>query len=247
MTPRARLWLLLFGASLVSLALSAPYLAASLGPTLAIPGAPPLPILLALQLAQMAALAAVAVSVGVLLAAKVDLHAPLAEAWARREPLPRVAWAPALAWGTGATAVVGLLVALVFAPRLPAALMQPDAAAWYLTPLSIFYGGVVEEILFRWGMLVALVGAARKLRMRPGPAFWGANVAAALLFAAAHLGVVATFGLTPWVVAYVLVANALLAVLFGWLFRRHGLESAMIAHAAADVWLHVAPAVVAAL
>jgi uncharacterized protein (TIGR03382 family) len=39
--------------------------------------------------------------------------------------------------------------------------------------------------------------------------------------------------------ATVLSAPLFLAV-FGWMFRRRGLEGAMVAHAAADVWLQAA-------
>ena len=47
-------------------------------------------------------------------------------------------------------------------------------------------------------------------------------------------------------VTYVLAANAPAGLLFGWLFRRRGLESAMLAHGAANVWLHAAlPALLA--
>ena len=48
------------------------------------------------------------------------------------------------------------------------------------------------------------------------------------------------------VLAYVLLGNALAGVVFGWMFRRRGLEGAMIAHGAADVWLEAAlPALLA--
>ncbi len=45
--------------------------------------------------------------------------------------------------------------------------------------------------------------------------------------------------LTPWVVAQVLVANGLLGLVFGWLYWRDGLESAMVAHFSTDIILHV--------
>jgi membrane protease YdiL (CAAX protease family) len=33
---------------------------------------------------------------------------------------------------------------------------------------------------------------------------------------------------------------AVIRVVFGWMFRRRGLEGAMVAHGAADVWLQAA-------
>jgi len=41
-------------------------------------------------------------------------------------------------------------------------------------------------------------------------------------------------------VPIVLLGNFPPGLFFEWLFRRKGLESAMIAHGAADVWLHAA-------
>jgi membrane protease YdiL (CAAX protease family) len=39
-------------------------------------------------------------------------------------------------------------------------------------------------------------------------------------------------------VVYLLVGNGLVGLVFGWLFRRRGLESAMLAHGSTDLWLH---------
>ena len=40
--------------------------------------------------------------------------------------------------------------------------------------------------------------------------------------------------------------NGIAGVVFGWIFRRRGLEAAMVAHGAADVWLQAAlPALLA--
>jgi hypothetical protein len=46
--------------------------------------------------------------------------------------------------------------------------------------------------------------------------------------------------LSASVVAYVVGGNAAAGILFGFLFWRHGLESAMIAHATAHVLAYVA-------
>src|SRR3569833_304467 len=51
----------------------------------------------------------------------------------------------------------------------------------------ILYGGTVEEIVFRWGLLSVLALAAAKLRARPAAAFWIANLIVAALFGAGHI------------------------------------------------------------
>ena len=97
------------------------------------------------------------------------------------------------------------------------------------------YGGVGEEIIARWGLLTGFMALALRLgRTRP-VAFWLANVAAALLFALGHFG--ALFAMVPnpsvWLMAAVVLGNFVPALGFGWLYRRHGIESAMLAHGGA--------------
>jgi membrane protease YdiL (CAAX protease family) len=80
------------------------------------------------------------------------------------------------------------------------------------------------------------------------PASWPANVLAALVFGALHFPSIALarIPLTGAVVAHVLLANGIAGVVFGWMFRRRGLEGAMVAHGSADVWLQAAlPALLA--
>jgi len=79
-------------------------------------------------------------------------------------------------------------------------------------------------------------------------AFWPANLVAALVFGALHLPsvVLLRVALTTGVLAHVLIGNAIAGAVFGWMFRRRGLEGAMVAHGAADVWLQAAlPALLA--
>ena len=58
-----------------------------------------------------------------------------------------------------------------------------------------------------------------------------ANVIAAVLFAAGHLPATAAFmGLTPMIVARCFLLNGGFGLLFGWLYRKYGLQYAMLAH-----------------
>jgi membrane protease YdiL (CAAX protease family) len=69
---------------------------------------------------------------------------------------------------------------------------------------------------------------------------WIANILAAVLFGLGHLP--ATAGLVPLtglVVTRALVLNGLIGTGFGYLYFKHGLESAMISHFSADIVLHV--------
>ena len=75
----------------------------------------------------------------------------------------------------------------------------------------------------------------------PSPlAFWLANILVAVLFGVGHLPATAMLvPLTPLVVTRALLLNGLAALVFGHLYWKRGLESAMLAHFTADVFLHL--------
>ena len=99
------------------------------------------------------------------------------------------------------------------------------------------YGGIGEELIARWGVLTAVLAAAMRLGVPRGTGFWSANGVAALLFAAGHLGLLFTLVPHPplWLVAMVMAGNIVPALGFGWLYRRDGIEAAMLAHAGAHL------------
>jgi membrane protease YdiL (CAAX protease family) len=69
---------------------------------------------------------------------------------------------------------------------------------------------------------------------------WSAIIAAALIFGLGHLPITASLtALTPLVVLRALLLNGVGGMVFGWLFWKKGLESAIIAHFSADIILHV--------
>lgn len=110
---------------------------------------------------------------------------------------------------------------------------------------GVLYGGLTEEVMVRWGLLSLLAWALHRLLRRPNAragagVFWAANIVAALLFAAGHLpALFATLEPSSLLLARVLLLNTLAGLVYGWLFWRHQLESAMAAHASTHVgfWL----------
>jgi membrane protease YdiL (CAAX protease family) len=111
--------------------------------------------------------------------------------------------------------------------------------------LACFYGGLGEEILMRlflMSLVAWLVGKVWKTASgRPSSgAFWLANILVAVAFGAGHLPLAAGLTpLTPLLVTTVVSLNALLALGFGQLYWKRGLESAMLAHFSTDIVLHV--------
>ncbi|MGO9831100.1 MAG: type II CAAX prenyl endopeptidase Rce1 family protein [Myxococcaceae bacterium] len=202
----------------------------------------PLGFILVLQDAQALVLASLAATVGLWTAPRVGLDAPLLRARLGGAPvaqrLLRLLPPSVLAGSLGALSVLALSSALK--PSLPAVLFALPSLRGWAGASGAFYGGLVEELLFRWGLLSLVAFALDRLGLRQGTGFWAANLAAALAFGLLHLPPALQLGvpLTPLVVAYLLAGNAVVGLVCGWLFRRRGLESAMVGHASADLWLH---------
>ena len=198
----------------------------------------PLWVISAASLAQSGLLAALAAWTGVKLAPALGLRAPVFEAAATGRPI-----SPALGSQLPSGLVAGMLggILLFVTNRLaPASLAQ--AAGRFNPPLlaRMLYGGITEELLLRWGFMTALVWLAwrflqrRRGAPRPGYA-WLAIVASALLFGAGHLPAASALvgRLDVEIAVFVTGANTAFGLLFGYLFWRRGLESAMVAHALA--------------
>jgi membrane protease YdiL (CAAX protease family) len=189
-------------------------------------------------LAQSALLLALAGWAGVRLSPPVDLRAPAFEAIVTGRPIG-AALRPQLLPGliAGVLGGISLFAAFRYAPAAVAQLQDRFAIP---IVARVLYGGFTEELLLRWGLMTALAWLAwRFLQQRRGPVraglVWLAIAVSALIFAAGHLP--AAFfllgALDGPVVAFVMGVNTAFGLLFGYLFWRHGLESAMIAHALA--------------
>ena len=109
-----------------------------------------------------------------------------------------------------------------------------DAVTW---AASILYGGIVEEVMLRLLFMSLLSFLAWKLFFRkeqtiPTGVFIGANIIAAILFAAGHLPatVQAFGGLTPMLLFRCFLMNGAFGLIFGRLYRKYGIQYAMLAH-----------------
>ena len=107
---------------------------------------------------------------------------------------------------------------------------------------TLLYGGVIEEVMLRLFFLSLLAWILWKVFARgeeraPGWTIVVANVVAALLFAAGHLpATVMIFGsLTPLLLVRCFLLNGGFGLWFGYLYRKHGILYAMIAHATLHV------------
>ena len=196
----------------------------------------PLWVLSVASLAQSGTLLALAVWAGVALAPAVGLRAPAFEAAVSGGPIVP-ALRPQVLPGVTAGLFGGAVLFTAF--RLaPAAITAAQEQFDLTLAAKLLYGGVTEELLLRWGIMTVLAWLSwRVLQRRQGAVHagyvWLAILVSALLFAAGHVPAAAAVieDLDASVVAFVIGWNAAFGLLFGYLFWRYGLESAMLAHA----------------
>ncbi len=194
--------------------------------------------ILALLLVNPLLLALLGAALGAVLAHRIGLRSLLAGT--APSGGGRVVWWTAAATGLGLALLITALDAL-WAPHLGAewqALRQREAQAASLATLlsSVLYGGLTEEVMMRWGLMSLVAWGLWRLGGGRGtPARWVMALAmtvAALAFAAGHLPALASLlAPTPGLVARTLLLNTLAGMVFGWLYWRHHLEAAMLAHA----------------
>lgn len=105
---------------------------------------------------------------------------------------------------------------------------------------SVLYGGVIEELMLRLFFMSLIAFVVWKLFFKkydkeniPTSVFIIANVIAAMLFAAGHLpATLSIFGeLTPLLLFRCFLLNGGFGLVFGWLYRKHGIVYAMMGHA----------------
>lgn len=183
-------------------------------------------------------------ALGAWLAPKVGLDAPLVRAGVENRPVR-----PILRSQLPAAVLAGLLMAaviLLYDARYASMLVARDSSPLADLELPLItralYGGIVEELMLRWGVMSLLVWLAWKMsRAReavPLWCYWFGMALAALLFAAGHLPLLFSLQDSPSaeLVGAVLIGNSIGGMLFGWLFWRKGLEAAMMAHALSHVF-----------
>lgn len=138
--------------------------------------------------------------------------------------------------------VIGAAIILAFYAFSPEPLAAVQNQVSIPLAVRLLYGGITEEILMRWGLLTLFVWAGWRLfqggKDQPRDVLvWIAIILSALVFGLSHLPSLAGHigSLSPYVVMYITLGNALFGVGAGFLFWRYGLEAAITAHLVAHV------------
>lgn len=148
----------------------------------------------------------------------------------------------AMVWGAGCGIAFFALDYFIFVGLIPGVAEYYAAyqfsAAYLLSKVT--YGGVVEEILMRWfimSLFVLILWKVFTAKSKKGEisawVFVVANILAATLFALGHLPATAVlFGGLDFIIIFrCMVLNGGFGLVFGWLYKKHGIQYAMIAHA----------------
>lgn len=231
-------WLVIGSVGLIALAVSI-----DLTFLKSLPDAPTMPdsVLRLLAITQPFVLMAAGTALGVLLSEKVGLTSWLTDRM-RGEP----ARFPAPVLPIAAGLIGGILIAL--ADRWFFYLYTGGAAPAAALPspmqgiAAITYGGIVEELMLRYGLLTLFFWAAWKIRGRlHGPLTGGVLVViVALLFGLGHLpAMAASAPLDAAIAARTILLNAALGVVYGWFYWKRGLEAGMMAHMASHPGLWI--------
>jgi hypothetical protein len=215
----------------------------------------PLPVLLAIQTVQNAVLFGIMIFIGMILMKRIGLSTPILDSVTRGESASdklRAILPISIILGVIASLLIIGLDVFAFQPALlnelgdkAEALAQTGQPAAWKGFRASFYGGIAEEIQLRLLVmsLIAWLGAFISKTSEGKPSnsvFWIANILAAVLFGLGHLPATANIlPLTPLVITRAILLNGVGGVIFGWLYWKRGLESAMIAHFSTDIVLHV--------
>ena len=205
------------------------------------------PALKVLSLIQPMVLVSVAVLIGIVLAPKVGLSAPVAEAAAGNGQHLGSVLRPQIIPGLigGFVGGVGIiLIWFLLKPFLPPEFVARSAELNKLLPLPtrLLYGGITEELLLRWGFMTLLVWAGWRLfqrdRSKPHSVYFiSAIIISGIVFGLGHLPLafVIVHDLSAGLILYVISANFIFGAIAGYLYWKKGLESAMIGHMMAHV------------
>ncbi|WP_110113165.1 CPBP family intramembrane glutamic endopeptidase [Bacillus sp. CGMCC 1.16541] len=136
--------------------------------------------------------------------------------------------------------LIGLIIIgsdyFIFRSFLPQLTENEPAFSFIGLLMGIFYGGVVEEVMLRLFLMTLVIYIVVKVKKQTNIQsgyYWFAILFTSILFGIGHFGAnVAIFGeLTTVVIVRALLLNGVGGIAFGYLYWKHGLQYAIIAHA----------------
>ena len=203
------------------------------------------PLMLILTFAQNLVMFAVVIFLGLLLSKKIGMGLPILsnvlEGKNQTKEIKSILL-PSIVLGLAAGVLIVLLALLFNIPELNNS--ESSISPWKAL-LASFYGGIGEEVLLRLFLVSLFVWITFKIKknedgMPTNFGIWLSILLSAIVFGLGHLPATAQIvPLTGIIILRAVVLNGAGGIIFGWLYWKKGLESAMIAHFSADTVLHI--------
>lgn len=206
------------------------------------------PIILVAQVVQATVIFAISIFFGLKLSKKTGFGMPVLEG---KKPLGylKEILKPSVAMGI----LGGLYIILLSFPFGSVSIeflkAEMSVAIWKRLFAS-FYGGITEEIIFRFFLMTLFVWITMKIRknkkgMPTDFGVWISIIISSVIFGLGHLGITGSMtAITSMIVFRAVLLNGV-SVIFSWLYWKKGLESAIIAHFTSDIVIHVITPIVA--
>lgn len=203
----------------------------------------PIEIIFLAQFIQSMILFSILIFFGLFFTNKINFGLPLIQAIVERKNykniLKNILWSSILFWIITASIIYLLDILFTF---LGASLSthQNYAPIWQKL-LAAMYGGITEEIIMRLFFMTFFIWLGIKVFNKKEPTkiiIIVSIVFSAIIFWLGHLPITASLTeLNSLIIIRAIVLNGIGGVIFGWLFWKKGIESAMIAHFTADIFL----------
>lgn len=174
----------------------------------------------------------IATTVWVVLYDKIKLKLPIFEKILGKNEI-KISWKNSIFIGILAGIFAGLFIrffGILMASHLPDALFTNNEM-----PIisRIFYWWIFEEILIRFGLMTLLAWIFYKIFKKKNIWIFGsAIIISSIIFGVGHLPVMKllVWDLTTIIIFYTIFGNFIPGLIFGFLYYKNGLESAMITH-----------------
>jgi membrane protease YdiL (CAAX protease family) len=205
------------------------------------------PLVLIAQLIQSLVIFSIAIFMGLYLYKRVGFNLPILEGWLEGKEVGNYLKS-ILGISIGLGVLSGIIIVFLSFLFTPVSSIFQNASIsvpiWKAF-LACFYGGISEEILLRLFLMTLIVWIIYKIKKTADGkptviGIWLAIIISAVIFGLGHLPITGTItAITPLIVVRAVLLNGIAGIIFGWLYWKKGLESAMIAHFSADIVLQV--------
>jgi membrane protease YdiL (CAAX protease family) len=205
------------------------------------------PFVLIAQLIQTLIIFSIAIFIGLSLYKRVGFNLPILEGWLEGKEIGKYLKSIlGISIGLGVlSGVLIILLSFLFTPVSSIFQNAEISVPIWKGFLASFYGGIGEEILLRLFLMTLVVWIIFKIKKtadgKPTDiGIWLAIIISAVIFGLGHLPITGTItSITPLIIVRAVLLNGVGGIIFGWLYWKKGLESAMIGHFFADIVLHV--------